>query len=157
GSVANRRYRMVSSEEQEIVGTILRDFTERTIWRNQFAGQWEETSNLIWPEQRNSFFYGSYSWPGQKKTYQQIDASGMLALHRFAAIADSLLTPANSEWHTLRATNRDLMKNRDIALYFGDLTRILFNYRRNPLANFRGQNNSNFRSLGGFGNATMLV
>ena len=42
-----------------------------------------------------------------KKTQQQVDATGMLALHRFAAIADSLLTPANSQWHGIEA-NDDL-------------------------------------------------
>jgi len=157
GSVANRKYRMVSQDEQDTVGEILRDFTERTIWRNQFAGQWEEASNVIWPEHRNTFFYGSYTWPGQKKTYQQVDASGMLALHRFAAIADSLLTPANSKWHTLEASDEYVMKDRDTRLWFDLLTKILFRYRRNPLPNFRGQNNANFRSLGGFGNATMLI
>jgi len=152
-----RKYRMISSEEQSIVGGIMADFTERTIWRNVFAGQWEESAQLIWPEHRNTFFYGSWNWPGQKKNFQQVDASGMLALHRFAAIADSLLTPANSKWHNLQASNEDLMKSRRVRLYFDTVTRLLFSYRRNPLANFRGQNNSNFRSLGGFGNACMLI
>lgn len=157
GSAAIRKYRAISSEEQAIVGEIMRDFTERTIWRNVFAGQWEEAAQLIWPEHRNTFFYGSWNWPGQKKSFQQVDASGMLALHRFAAIADSLLTPANSKWHNLEASNEDLMKSRRVRLYFDTVTRLLFKYRRNPLANFRGQNNSNFRSLGGFGNACMLI
>lgn len=156
-SAAVRKYRAVSSEEQTIVGEIMRDFTERTIWRNVFAGQWEEAAQLIWPEQRNTFFYGSWNWPGQKKSFQQVDASGMLALNRFAAIADSLLTPSNSKWHNLEANDENLMKNRRVRMYFDTVTRLLFKYRRNPLANFRGQNSSNFRSLGGFGNACMLI
>lgn len=152
-----RKYRIVSSEEQAVVGEIMRDFTERTIWRNVFAGQWEEVSQLIWPEHRNTFFYGTWNWPGQKKTYQQVDASGMLALHRFAAIADSLLTPANSKWHTLEASDEYVMKDRATRMWFDTVARLLFRYRRTPLANFRGQNNANFRSLGGFGNATMFI
>lgn len=151
------KYRMISSEEQTLVGEIMRDFTERQIWRNVFAGQWEETAQLIWPEHRNTFFYGSWNWPGQKKTFQQVDASGMLALHRFAAIADSLLTPANSEWHKLEASDDYVMKDRQTRLWFDQITRLLFKFRRNPLANFRGQNNQNFRSLGGFGNASMFI
>lgn len=152
-----RKYRMISSEEESTVGEIMRDFTERTIWRNTFAAQWEEAALLIWPEHRNTFFYGSWNWPGQKKAYQQVDASGMLALHRFAAIADSLLTPANSMWHSLEASDDYVMKDRATRMWFDTLTRLLFKYRRNPLANFRGQNNANFRSLGGFGNSTMFV
>ncbi len=150
-------FRIVSSGEQQTVGNILREFSEYTIWRNMHAGQWEEAAQLIWPEHRNTFFYGSWTWPGMKKTYQQVDASGMLALHRFAAIADSLLTPANSKWHSLEASDEKIMKDRDTRLYFDQLTRLLFKYRRNPLANFRGQNNANFRSLGAFGNATMFI
>lgn len=146
-----------SQREEETARDILRDFTEMTVWRNVFAGQWEESARLIWPEHRNTFFYGTWNWPGQKKTQDQVDASGMLALHRFAAIADSLLTPANSQWHALGANDDYVMKDRQTRLWFDTLTKLLFKYRRNPLANFRGQNNSNWRSLGAFGNATMFI
>lgn len=149
--------RIVSAREQELCQKLKRRFTEKTIWRNVFAGQWEEAAQLIWPEHRNTFYYGTWNWPGQKKNYQQVDASGMLALHRFAAIADSLLTPPNSKWHTLVANDDYVMKDRATRLWFDALTQLLFKYRRNPLANFRGQNNGNFRSLGGFGNATMFI
>lgn len=149
--------RVVSQREQEIVNRILQEFTEYTIWRNVFAGQWEESAQILWPEQRNTFFYGSWNWPGAKKTWQQVDASGMLALHRFAAISDSLLTPANSKWHSLEANDDYVMKDRATRLYFDNVTRLLFKYRRQPLANFRGQNNSNWRSLGAFGNASMFI
>lgn len=149
--------RRVSSAEQDLVQQILREFTQKTIWRNTYAGQLEEAARLIWPEYTNTFFYGSYSWPGMKRTQAQIDASGMLALHRFAAIVDSLLTPSNQEWHALEADDDYVMKDRDTRLYFAQLTRLLFKYRRNPLANFRGQNNTRWRQTGAFGNATMLI
>lgn len=152
--VGNRK---ISSREQDCVKRIMQEFTEFTIWRNVFAGQWEETAQLIWPEQRNTFFYGSWNWPGAKKTWQQVDATGMLALHRFAAICDSLLTPANSKWHALEANDEYVMKDRATRLYFDTVTRLLFKYRRNPLANFRSQNAANFQSLGAFGNASMFI
>ena len=156
-ALANIKPRNISSRESDIVSSIMREFTELTIWRNTHALQLEETAQLIWPEHRNTFFYGSWTWPGMKKTQQQVDATGMLALHRFAAISDSLLTPANSQWHGLEANDEYVMKDRATRLYFATLTRLLFKYRRNPLANFRGQNNSNWRSLGAFGNATMFI
>lgn len=149
--------RQISQQEGVIVADILREFGEMQTWRNTHAQQLEETAMLIWPEYRNTFFYGSYNWPGVKKTQQQVDASGMLALHRFAAISDSLLTPSNSEWHALEANDDYVMKDRDTRLFFDKLTRLLFKFRRNPLANFRGQNNANWRSLGAFGNATMYI
>jgi len=39
--------------------------------------------------------------PGMKKTEKQIDSKAALALSRFGAIMDSLLTPRNSKWHGL--------------------------------------------------------
>lgn len=149
--------RKVSQAEQDLVRSLLAEFSEMTTWRNVFAGQLEETAQILWPEHRNTFFYGSWNWPGQKKNYQQVDASGMLALHRFAAIADSLLTPANSKWHKLQANDDYVMKDRATRLWFDEVTNLLFQYRRNPLANFRGQNNANLRSLGAFGNGTMFI
>lgn len=149
--------RQVSPREYDLVTGILREFSEATTWRNVYAGQLEETAQLIWPEHRNTFFYGTWNWPGQKKTQQMVDATGMLALQRFSAITDSLLTPANSKWHRLEANDDYVMKDRATRLYFDAVTRLLFKYRRNPLANFRGQNNANWRSLGAFGNATMFI
>lgn len=143
--------------EAAIVFDILQEFSQYTTWRNVFAGQWEEAARLLYPEMRNTFFYGTFNWPGQKKTDQQVDASGMLALHRFAAICSSLLTPSNSLWHGVEASSDYVMKDRATRMWFDTLTRLLFKYRRNPLANFRGQNHANFKSVGAWGNATMYI
>jgi hypothetical protein len=96
----------------------MRDFTERDDLAQHLRRPVGRDAQLIWPEHRNTFFYGSWNWPGQKKTWQQVDASGMLALHRFAAISDSLLTPANSQWHTLEANDDYVMKDRATRLWF---------------------------------------
>ena len=127
-------------------------------WRNSgFSGQWEEVAALIDPPSRNTFFYGAYNAPGQKKTQQQVDSSGQMALHRFAAICDSMLTPRNMQWHQLRPSDDYLMKDRSVRLWFEQVNDILFRYRYNPYANFTGQNQQNFQSLGAFGNAAMYV
>src|SRR5882762_11281651 len=95
--------RAVSDAEREVVRDIMQEFSQYVNWRSTFAMQWEEAAELILPTSRNTFFYQNFTWPGQKKTQQQVDASGMMALHRFAAICDSLLTPRNMTWHTLSA------------------------------------------------------
>jgi Bacteriophage head to tail connecting protein len=153
----NKPLRIIPNEEQELVRDILQEFSQYITWRNTYALQWEEAAQLLWPEHRNTFFYGSYIWPGAKKTDRQVDATGMLAAHRFAAICDSLLTPANNQWHMLEASNDQVMKDRQSRMWFEQATKLLFKMRRNPLANFRGQNNANWRSLGIFGNATMFI
>jgi len=147
----------MSDREERIVAETLRDFNAMTTWRNVFALQWEEVARLIWPEQSNTFMYGTFNFPGMKKTQYQVDATGQSALHKFAAICDSLLTPRNSMWHQLEATDPYLMKDRDVRLWFEDTTRRLFKYRYDPMSNFAAQNYYNFRGLGAFGTAGMFI
>ena len=151
------KYRMVSPYEAKIVEQTLREFSERQTWRNTHAIEWEEIAQLIDPPSRNTFFYGNYNYPGQKKTDRQIDATGMMALHRFQAICDSLLTPRNAFWHGLEADVDYLLKNREVALWFAKVVKILFKLRYSDIGNFSSQNQGVFRSLGAFGTGAMFV
>jgi hypothetical protein len=148
--------RYISDQESETVRRILKLFSELTTYRNVFAGQWEEAAILLLPTSRNTFYYGSYNFPGQKKTQQQIDASGSLALQQFCAIADSLITPKNRKWHGLGG-DPYLMKQRGVKLYFETVRDIAFRERYRAIANFHGQNYSNWTSLGAFGNSVMFT
>jgi hypothetical protein len=94
--------------------------------------------------------------PGAKKTQQQVDATGALALHRFCAIADSLVTPRNMQWHGLQG-DEYVMKDRDTRLWFESTTKTLFRQRYDANANFAAQNYNNWQSLGAFGNSTMYI
>lgn len=146
-----------SEREAALADTILRLFWQLHTWRATTGAQWEEIAELILPTARNTFFFNNFNWPGQKKTDRQIDATGMLALHRFAAICDSLITPRNSTWHGLEADDPYVMKDRATRLYFEDTTRRLFKYRYAPIGNFSAQNNNSFQQLGAFGNQAMFV
>ena len=143
--------------EEECAYQVKQKFMQEATWRNMYAQQWEEVSETIFPDQRNTFYYGSYNFPGMKKTDRQVDASGMLALWRFAAICDSLLTPANMQWHGLTASNPDVMKDRATQLWFEKTTRTLFRERYKPTANFAGQNYANYLQLGAFGTNGMFI
>lgn len=148
--------RQISSREQAIVEDDLREFSQFQIWRSTYAAQCEEVAELILPTSRNTFYYQNFNWPGAKKTQQQIDATGALALHRFCAIADSLVTPRNMQWHGLQGDDY-VMKDRASRLWFENTTKLLFRERYKDHANFVGQNYNNWQSLGAFGNATMFV
>ena len=152
----NNNYSM-SDEDSKILAECMQEFGQMQLWRNTFAGQWEEVAALILPNYRNTFFYGNFNWPGTKQTQQQIDATGMVALNRFGAICDSLLTPRNMVWHGLGSDNDDVQKNRDARLWFEQGTRTLFKERYAPLANFASQNQQQFQSLGAFGTGGVLI
>lgn len=151
------KYKEPTAYETETVAESQREFSEMQLWRATFASQWEEVAAVIATNYVNTFYYGSYNWPGQKKTAQQVDATGMMALNRFGAIMDSLLTPRNMIWHQLGSENEYVMKNRDARLWYEQATRKLFQVRYAPIANFASQNYQNYQMLGAFGTAGMFI
>jgi hypothetical protein len=146
-----------SDADQALLMETMQLFSQLQTWRNTFASQWEEIASLILPTYRNTFFYGNFNWPGQKKSQEQIDSTGMVGLHRFAAICDSLLTPRNQVWHGLKSDNDDIMKDRQARLWYEQATKTLFKHRYSPIANFSSQNQQQFQSLGAFGTGGVLV
>ena len=151
------RLRKPFPREEYLVRTGMHEFTQYQNQRNIFAQQWEEFSELALPTSRNTFYYGSYNWQGEKKTARQIDGTTALALHRFCALADSLVTPRNMIWHGLEADQTYLMRNRSIRLWYETAVSELFKHRYAPTGNFVGQNYNGWQSVGAFGNSTMFV
>ncbi len=147
----------MSAYEDDILTASMREFGSFQTYRAQFASQWEEGAELALPTARNTFYYGNYNFPGMKKTDRQVDAGAMLALWRFAAILDSLLTPRNMTWHMLGTESAYLLKDRQVRLWYEAATKALFNFRYAPIANFSAQNYSVFESLGAFGNGIMFA
>lgn len=143
--------------EELIVAQSLQELAELRPLRVNFEVMWEESAALIWPTMRHSFMYGQYQTPGEKRTEHQVDATGMLALTRFGAILDSLMTPRNMVWHQLEADDPYVMKDRATRLWFQNATRALFKHRYAPTAGFSGQNQLIYKGLGGFGTGHMFV
>lgn len=150
-------YREPSQEEQELVQEIMRDLHDRMSGRCTFESHWEEIASLIDPSAVNTFTFGAVNTPGEKKSERQVDATGMMALSRFGAICDSLLTPRNMKWHTLSANDDYVMKDRATKLWFEDTTRRLFKYRYTPNANFSAQNQKVYKSIGAYGTGPLFI
>lgn len=146
-----------SDFEQMVVQDTNKLFQEMQLQRAVFASQWEEAASLIWPTSKNTFFYGNYNWQGVKKTEQQIDSTGMLALTRFTSILDSMITPRNMIWQNIVAENDYLMKDRGVRLWFEQATKALFKERYADTANFMSQNQGVYTHLGAFGNGAMMT
>lgn len=146
-----------SEREERLANEVLNEFNEIHSWRSVFAAQCEEVAELVLPTFRNTFMYGNWNTPGQKKTDRQVDATGMMALSRFAAICDSLMTPSNSYWHGLEALDDYVMKDRATRLWFEAVTKLLFKYRYMADANFISQNQAKYQSIGAFGNSGLFI
>lgn len=141
----------------DILAESKQEFQQLQTYRAVFGTHWEEVAEILRPTSRNTFFYGNYNFPGQKKTDRQVDTKAALALFRFSAILDSLLTPRNMTWHTLGAESDYLMKDRRVRLWYENTTKALFRYRYAPIANFSANNYNIWEELGSFGTGNMLV
>lgn len=128
--------------------------TDRSTWE----AHWEEVAERVLPRAKHSFLSGArIQTHGEKRTQKMFDSTAAIALERFAAAMESMLTPRNMTWHRLTASDPVLMKRRDVRLYLEEVNRRLFRARYSPRANFAGQNHENFMSLGAFGTAGMFI
>lgn len=126
--------------------------------RGTLEAHWQEIAERMYPAYSQTFTNGGqYTNQGAKKTEMMYDSTAAIALGRFGSILDSLLTPRNSMWHKMMASDPKLAKNREVRLWFEEVTRILFKYRYAPKANFASQNQQNYESLGAFGTGCMFV
>lgn len=117
-----------------------------------------EIAERIWPNQARLFnTKGFITTKGEKRTDELFDSTASVALNRFSAILDSLLTPRGQKWHRLVANDPNLMKDREAKLWFEEATRRLFKYRYAPKANFVSQNARGYKSLGAYGTAVLFI
>ena len=127
--------------------------------RGTIESHWKEIADRVLPRQSQMFF--GQMQPGRtkgdKRTTDMLDATAALGLERFAAVMESMLTPRNSKWHRLQASEPNLNKSRRVRLWFEELNDALFRARYSPKANFAGQNHENFIGLGAFGTGCMFI
>ena len=128
--------------------------TERSSWN----AQWEEAAARVSPAHVNMFTGQNPNTPqGQKKTDQQFDGTTANAAQKFMAVMESLVTPQHQTWHNEKVMDKVLKRNRAVRMFFDDLTDTLFDYRYRPVANFVGNSQQVYYSLGVYGNGTLYI
>lgn len=106
---------------------------------------------------RSNVFNDNWRVKGDKRTEFMYDSTAALALERFAAMMDSLLTPRTKVWHKLTSSDPVLLRDQASMEWFELTNHILYKTRYNPGANFASQQNENYMSLGAFGTAAMFI
>lgn len=110
------------------------------------------------PSHKNLFYSkGQLASKGEKRNEAIFDSTAAVALSRFAAILDSLLTPRTQTWHKLIPSDANLLRDRNVRLWFEEVNRTLFRYRYAPKANFASQNQANYLSLGAYGSGCLFI
>lgn len=138
--------------------SIIKEFNRLSGNRSNFESHWQEIAERVMPNSKDLFTLGSaFQTKGNKKQEQIFDATASVALQRFGAILDSLLTPRNQTWHRLSANDVTLNRDRAVKLYFEEVNQILFKYRYASKSNFASQNQQTYKSLGAFGTGAMFI
>ena len=130
--------------------------TDRSDWDQQ----WEEAAQRVYPAHVDTFtsrMSNIVGGGGDKKTDKQFDATVSFAALRFASVMESLVTPQNSIWHRMKATDPVLGRNRQVREFFDKLNQVLFDHRYRPVGNFVGNTQQTYLSLGVYGNGILYI
>ena len=145
-------------DSEQAAANIIKRFDTAEGKRSNWESHWEEIARRILPSYAESFQkQGQYTTTGDKRTEEMFDATGALALPKFAAAVEFMTTPRGSTWHHLMPMDPVLRKNRGARLWFDEANAALFKYRYAPRANFSSQNHESNISLGAFGTGPMFV
>lgn len=144
--------------DRDVVDEVIRIYQQLSGDRGIWEHHWRDVAERVWPSHSRSFnTLANYYTNGQELNQKVFDSTAAIALNRFGAILDSLLTPRNNKWHFLQATDPNLNKDRSVKLWFEQVNSALFQFRYAPRANFPSQNQQNYKSLGGFGTGCMFI
>ena len=147
-----------SDKNREKVSQLVRDWQYLFGLRGNWNVHWTEIAQRIWPQHAYLFQqFAQLTVQGDKRNFEIYDSTGLIALQRFGAILDSLLTPRNQFWHQLRPQDETLLRDKATRLWFEEVNDRLFSYRYNPHANFASQNQLIFKSLGAYGTGILLI
>lgn len=144
--------------EDELVARLLQDFQYLFGGRGNWNTHWTEIAQRIYP--MHSYLFQNFSQlsqQGDKRNQQVYDSTGIVALQRFGAIMDSLLTPRNQFWHQIRPDDDILLRDKASTIWFQKVNDILFEERYAPQANFASQNQLQYKSLGAYGTGGLLI
>lgn len=148
-----------NNKSEAIADEIIREHQQISGDRGNFESHWLEISERMLPSHKNLFQSNGLNngSKGDKRNEYIFDSTACIALNRFAAILDSLLTPRNQTWHRIMASDDLLNRDRQVRLWFDEVNRILFKHRYAPSANFSSQNQQNYKSLGAYGTGSIFI
>lgn len=146
GTVANTSNR---------VAEILRRHSQAEAQRANWDSLWQDIADRVFP--RSAFFTTKNIMEGERRTQKLFDSTAPLALNRFAAAMESMLTPRTQRWHKLKPKNKALRDSQPIKQYLEEVNEILFDARYSATANFASQYYENYMSLGAFGTGGVFI
>lgn len=124
--------------------------------RATLDARWQEIATRILPHQATFTTRNHFGGPDLYAD-KRFDSTGAIALVRFAAALEHLLTPRTQKWHSLQPANQALKRSYRVRTYLDEVRDTLFQARYSPRTNFSGQAGKHYMSLGAFGNGVFMV
>jgi len=125
--------------------------SRRSVWDSH----WQEISDRILPRQAS--ITDKERTQGAKRTEKIYEAQPALALDRFAASMEAMITPRGSRWHFLKASAARLNQVRSVKVWFEEANAILFQKRYETKANYASQQHETYMSVGALGSGCLWV
>jgi hypothetical protein len=147
-----------SMADDELVSKLLTDWQYLFGLRGNWNSHWTEIAQRIYPME--SWLFQNFSqlnMQGDKRNFEVYDSTGILALQRFGAILDSLLTPRDQFWHQIKPSDDALLKDKATRLWYERANNVLFEERYSPKSNFAAQNQGQYLSLGAYGTGVLFI
>ncbi|MFZ1975814.1 MAG: portal protein [Candidatus Acidiferrales bacterium] len=142
--------------DEDLISQITRRLGVMIGARALFDTYWLQIGQLLLPRQQ-IFLRAGIIPEGEKRTEQIFDSTGVLALQRFAAALESMLTPVTQMWHDIVPIDPALADNFAVKQCCQAVRDVLFACRYSPRANFAGQTGEGYMSVGAFGTAGIYI
>lgn len=145
--------------ENDTAAQIIKRYEELASKRGTWESHWSEIADRVLPRYSDSFFKPNSTeiTRGEKRTEKMFDSTAALALERFAAAMESMLTPRTQKWHRLVPSDPYIANDREAKLWFEKATTELFRHRYATKANYASQQHEVYIGLGAFGTSIMYV
>lgn len=144
----------MSTGEDSSAAEVIREQERMKGCRGIWDSHWQEIAERIWPDR--ALFQGDKPG-GEKRTERVFESTPALALTRFAAAMEAMLTPRTQRWHRLSVPDPELEENSEVQRYLDAVTDVLFRARYAPKANFASQQHEAYLSNGAFGTGVIFV
>ena len=122
--------------------------------RRNWEREWQEMAEYVLPHRAD--FTTTHS-KGADRMYSAFEGSAMRLLKRFASNIHNVFTPMGAEWFKLTSGITQLDKERNVALWLEEATKIIKHHVSRPISNFQSAIFQYYLEAGTFGTGIIFV
>lgn len=125
--------------------------------RSALDGLWEDIARRVWPDYAVFQRAHHVNLEGDRRSFELFDATGAVALDRFASALMKMTAPSSRKWHKLTVSDDDLAESYTVKAWLEQVNNVLFRRRYAKQSNFASQYLECCKTIGAFGPMATLV